>query len=50
MIINNMVRLAIAAACLATIATAPQAPAQTAARTVVVKHPRVVSQGDVSES
>lgn len=50
MIINNMVRLAIAAACLATIATAPQAPAQTAARTVVVKHPPVVSQGDVSES
>jgi hypothetical protein len=28
----------------------PQAPAQTAARTVVVKHPPVVSQGDVSES
>jgi hypothetical protein len=43
MIINNTVRLAIAAACLATIATVPQAPAQTAPRTVVVKHPPVVS-------
>jgi len=50
MIISNTVRLAIAAACLATIATAPQAPAQTAARTVVVKHPPVVNQGDLSES
>jgi hypothetical protein len=49
MIINTAVSLVLVA-CLATIATAPPAYAQTAPRTVVVKHPPVVNQGDVSGS
>ena len=48
MIISAAMILVFAAACLATIATAPAAEA--ARRTVVVKHPPIVSQGDVSPS
>ena len=50
MIMNAAVTLATAAVCLATIAITPAARAQTAPRTVVVKHRPIVSQGDVSES
>jgi hypothetical protein len=50
MSISSVVTLAVAAACLATISIAPPAYAQTAPRTVVVKHPPIVNQGDVSES
>jgi hypothetical protein len=46
MLINRGMSLAIAAACLASLA-AGQAEAR---RTVVVKHPPIVSPGDVSES
>ena len=50
MIRNAAVTLAIAAVCLATIAFTPAARAQSAPRTVVVKHRPIVSQGDVSGS
>ena len=51
MIVNTALTLTIAAACLAIIATAPAARAQTTGRTtVVVKHPPIVSEGDVSDS
>jgi hypothetical protein len=49
MIINIAMALAIAAARLATIATIP-GNAEAARRTVVVKHPPIVNQGDVSAS
>jgi len=48
MIMNAAVTLATAVVCLATIATASYA--QTRRPTVVVKHPPIVSPGDVSES
>jgi hypothetical protein len=48
MIIKTAMSLAFAAACLATIATTPAAAA--ARQSVVVKHPPIVSPGDVSES
>ena len=48
MIIKTAMSLAFAAACLATIATTPRAEA--ARQSVVVKHPPIVSPGDVSES
>jgi hypothetical protein len=47
MIIKTALGLAIAAACLATIATAP---ADAARRTVVVKHPPIVNPDDLSAS
>ena len=47
---NAAVTLATAAVCLATIATASVAYAQTTRPTVVVKHPPIVSPGDVSTS
>jgi hypothetical protein len=50
MIMNAAVTLATAVVCLATIATASVAYAQTRRPTVVVKHPPIVSPGDVSES
>ena len=50
MIMNAAVTLATAAVCLATIATASVAYAQTRRPTVVVKHPPIVSPGDVSTS
>jgi len=50
MIMNAAVTIATAAVCLATIATTSVAYAQTTRPTVVVKHPPVVSQGDVSDS
>ena len=50
MIMNAAVTLATAAVCLATIATASVAYAQTRRPTVVVKHPPIVSSGDVSTS
>ena len=50
MIMNGAVTLATAAVCLATIATASVAYAQTRRPTVVVKHPPIVSPGDVSTS
>ena len=50
MITNAAVTLATAAVCLATIATASVAYAQTRRPTVVVKHPPIVSPGDVSTS
>ena len=50
MIMNAAVTLTAAAVCLATIAITPAARAQTAPRTVVVKHRPIVSPGDVSES
>jgi hypothetical protein len=48
MIINTALILAVVAALLATIATAPRAHAQQAR--IVVKHRPIVSPGDVSES
>jgi hypothetical protein len=50
MIMNAAVTLATAAVCLATIATASVVYAQTRRPTVVVKHPPIVSPGDVSTS
>ena len=50
MIMNAAVTLATAAVRLATIATASVAYAQTRRPTVVVKHPPIVSPGDVSTS
>jgi hypothetical protein len=50
MIMNAAVILATATVCLATIAITPAARAQTAPRTVVVKHHPIVSQDDVSTS
>jgi hypothetical protein len=50
MIMNAAVTLATAAVCLATIATASVAYAQSRRPTVVVKHPPIVSPGDVSTS
>jgi len=50
MIMNAAVTFATAAVCLATIATASVAYAQTRRPTVVVKHPPIVSPGDVSTS
>ena len=49
MIVNTAMILAFAAACLATIATTG-ADAETARQSVVVKHPPIVSPGDVSAS
>jgi hypothetical protein len=45
MIISTVVILAFAAACLATIATAPAALAEMARRHVVAKHPPAVNLG-----
>ena len=50
MIINTAMTLAMAAACLAALATTLAAHAKAARRTVVVKHPPIVSPGDVSKS
>ena len=50
MIMNAAVILAAEAVCLATIAIIPAVRAQTAPRTVVVKHRPIVSPRDVSES
>jgi hypothetical protein len=50
MIVNTAVTLATAAVCLATIVMTTVVEAQTMPRTVVVKHPPIVSQGDVSDS
>lgn len=50
MIINTVMTLAMAGACLAAIATTPAAHAQAQRRTVTVKHAPVVNPGDVSES
>jgi hypothetical protein len=50
MIINTVMTLAFVAGCVATIATIAVAPAAAARRTVVVKHPPIVSPDDVSES
>ena len=49
MIMNAAVTSAAAAVCLATIAITPAARAQTAPRTVVVKHRPIVILGDVSQ-
>lgn len=49
MIIKTAMSLALAAACLATIAVTPAAQAQAARQTVTVKHPPIVNPGDVSE-
>lgn len=50
MAMNAATTLAMAAVCLAAIATTSVAYAQTTRPTVVVKHRPIVSQGDVSES
>ena len=50
MIINSAVALATAAVCLATVVTTSVAYAQRARPTVVVKHPPIISPGDVSTS
>jgi hypothetical protein len=50
MTMNAPVTLATAAVCLAAIATTSVAYAQTTRSRVVVKHPPIVSQGDVSDS
>ena len=50
MIIKTAMSLALAAACLATIATSPTAHAEAARRSVVVKHPPIINSGDVSAS
>ena len=50
MIINTAMTLAMAAGCLAAIATTLAVHAEAAKRTVVVKQPPTVSLGDVSES
>jgi hypothetical protein len=50
MIINTAMTLAMAAACLAAIATAPAAHAQAPRRAVTVKHAPIVNEGDVSGS
>jgi hypothetical protein len=48
MIIKTAMSLACAAACLVTVATTPAAEA--ARQSIVVKHPPIVSPGDVTES
>jgi hypothetical protein len=50
MTMNAVMTLATAAVCLAAIATTSVAYAQTMRPRVVVKHPPIVSQGDVSDS
>ena len=50
MTMNAAVTLATAAVCLAAIATTSVAYAQTTRPRVVVKHPPIVSQGDLSDS
>jgi hypothetical protein len=50
MIINTAMTLAMAAGCLTAIVTTLAVHAEAARRTVVVKHPRIVSPGGVSES
>ncbi len=50
MIINTAVTLALAAACLAMIATTPAAHAQAPGRTVTVKHAPIVNPGDTAGS
>lgn len=50
MIMKAAVTLATATVCLATIATNSIAYAQTTRSTVLVRHPPIVSQGDVSDS
>jgi hypothetical protein len=50
MIVNTAMTLTFAAACLATIATTAAAHAEMARQSVVVKHPPIVSPGDVSAS
>ena len=50
MIINTAMTLAMAAGCLAAIATTLAVHAEAARRIVVVKHPRIVSPGGVSQS
>jgi hypothetical protein len=50
MIINNAMALAMAAACLAVVATTPAAQAQAQRRPVTVKHAPITSPGDVSDS
>ena len=48
--IKKGIAFAVAAACLASIATIPSAHAQTARRTVTVKHPSLANPGDTSWS
>ena len=50
MIINTALTLAFVVALLATIVTIPMVQAQQARPTVTVKHRRIVSQGDLSET
>ena len=50
MTIITALTLSVAAAFLATIATAPAGHAQAVRPTVTVKHPPIASQGDLSES
>jgi hypothetical protein len=50
MVINTATTLAMAAVCLAAIATVPASHAATQRHTVTVKHAPIVSPGDVSES
>ena len=50
MIINTAMTLAMAAGCLAAIVTTLAAHAEAARRTVVMKHPPIVSPGGVSAS
>ena len=49
MMIKSAMSLALAAACLATIAITPAAAGEAARQTVTVKHPPIVNPGDVSE-
>jgi hypothetical protein len=50
MMITKGIAFAVAVACLASIATAPSADAQTARRTVTVKYPPIANPGDASWS
>ena len=50
MILNSAMTLLVAAACLAAMAAIPAGSAEAARRTVVVKHPPIVSAGDLSET
>jgi hypothetical protein len=50
MIINTAITVAMAAACLAAIATTLAAHAEVARRTIAVKHPPIIGPDDVSES
>jgi curli biogenesis system outer membrane secretion channel CsgG len=50
MVINTAMTLAMAAVCLAAVATTPAAHAQAQRRTVTVKHAPITNPGDVSET